>query len=99
MSSHRLLPAEQLGRLAGLELKARSIVDGYLSGMHRSPNRGFSIEFAEHRQYTPGDDLRYLDWKIYGKRDRYYLKQFEEETNFVGYVLLDVSDSMRYRWN
>ncbi len=86
-----------LARLSGLELKARRIVEGYLSGLHRSPHQGFSAEFAEHREYVPGDDLRYMDWKVYGKRDRYYLKQFEEETNFVCHVLVDASPSMHYR--
>jgi uncharacterized protein (DUF58 family) len=65
--------------------------------MHRSPYHGFSIEFAEHREYTPGDDLRYLDWKVLGKTDRYFLKQFEEETNLICYLLLDTSQSMQYR--
>lgn len=97
METSSFLEPETLSRLSGLELKARGIVDGYLSGMHRSPQRGFSVEFAEHREYTPGDDLRYLDWKVYGKRDRHYLKQYEEETNFVCELLVDVSHSMRYR--
>lgn len=97
MSAPGYLPPETLARLSGLELRARTLVDGFLSGLHRSPQRGFSVEFAEHREYVPGDDLRYVDWKVYGKRDRFYLKQFEAETNFVCHVLLDVSDSMRYR--
>ena len=97
MESSSYLNPETLSRLSGLELKARGIVDGYLSGMHRSPKQGFSVEFAEHREYTPGDDLRYVDWKVYGKRDRHYLKQYEEETNFVCELVLDVSDSMRFR--
>ena len=83
--------------LKGLELKARLIVEGYVSGRHKSPFHGFSAEFAEHREYVPGDDLRYVDWKVYGKSDRYYLKQFEEETNFACYLLLDTSESMGYR--
>jgi uncharacterized protein (DUF58 family) len=97
MSDSSFLTSETVSQLAGLELKARQIVDGALSGLHRSPHRGFSVEFAEHREYVPGDDLRYVDWKVYGKRDRYYLKQFEQETNFVCELLLDVSPSMRYR--
>jgi uncharacterized protein (DUF58 family) len=96
MPNQNYLQPETLAKLAGLELKARGIVEGYLAGLHRSPQRGFSVEFAEHREYVPGDDLRYVDWKVYGKRDRVYLKQFEEETNFVCHILLDVSDSMRY---
>jgi len=86
-----------LARLKGLELKARLIVEGYVAGMHRSPYHGFSVEFAEHREYAPGDDLRYVDWKVFAKSDRYYLKQYEEETNFSCYLLLDTSESMRYR--
>lgn len=86
-----------LAQLEGLELKARLIVEGYVSGLHASPYHGFSIEFAEHREYVPGDDLRYVDWKVFGKSDRFYLKQYEEETNFACHVLLDTSDSMRYR--
>lgn len=88
---------ETLARLAGLELQARQIVEGFVTGLHQSPYHGFSIEFAEHREYAPGDDLRYVDWKVFGKTDRYYLKQYEEETNFSCYVLLDTSESMLYR--
>ena len=97
MSDSTFLTPKTVSQLAGLELKARQIVDGALSGLHRSPHRGFSVEFAEHREYVPGDDLRYVDWKVYGKRDRYYVKQFEQETNFVCELLLDVSPSMLYR--
>ena len=79
-----------------MELRARLIVEGYVSGVHRSPYHGFSIEFAEHREYVPGDDLRYVDWKVFGKTDKIYLKQYEEETNLVSYMLLDTSESMRY---
>ena len=86
-----------LAKLAGLELRACSIVDGWLAGRHRSPQKGFSVEFAEHREYTPGDDPRSLDWKVYGKRDRYQVKQYEAETNLACVVLLDVSESMTYR--
>ena len=86
-----------LAKLQGLELRARMIVEGYVSGVHRSPFHGFSIEFAEHREYVPGDDLRYVDWKVFGKTDKYYLKQYEEETNLISYLLLDTSQSMSYR--
>ncbi|MCL6503214.1 MAG: DUF58 domain-containing protein [Pirellulales bacterium] len=86
-----------LAKLQGLELRARRIVEGYVSGLHRSPFHGFSIEFAEHREYVPGDDLRYVDWKVFGRTDKVYLKQYEEETNLITYLLLDVSESMRYR--
>jgi uncharacterized protein (DUF58 family) len=88
---------QTLAKLRGLELRARLIVEGYVSGVHRSPFHGFSIEFAEHREYVPGDDVRYVDWKVYGKTDKYYLKQYEEETNLISYLLLDGSQSMAYR--
>ena len=86
-----------LARLQRQPLRARGIVEGYTSGAHRSPFHGFSIEFAEHREYAPGDNLRYLDWKVFGRTDKYYLKQFEEETNLVCHLLLDTSQSMQYR--
>lgn len=93
----KYLNPRTLAELHGLELKARLIVEGYVSGLHKSPYHGFSIEFAEHREYVPGDDLRYVDWKVFGKSDRFYLKQYEEETNFACYFLLDTSESMRYQ--
>lgn len=96
-STTPLLNPQRLGELEGLELKARLIVEGYLAGAHRSPYHGFSVEFAEHREYVPGDDLRYVDWKVFGKTDRIYLKQFDEETNFSCTVLFDASESMTYR--
>jgi uncharacterized protein (DUF58 family) len=92
-----LLDPQTLARLEGLELRARRIVEGYVAGLHRSPYQGFSNEFAEHREYAPGDDLRYVDWKVFGKTDRFYLKQFEEETNLICYLLLDTSESMQYQ--
>jgi uncharacterized protein (DUF58 family) len=85
-----------LAKVRSLELKARLIVEGYLSGMHKSPYHGFSVEFAQHREYVPGDDIKHLDWKVYGRTGRFYLKQYEEETNLVLWILLDVSESMRY---
>ena len=85
-----------LAKVRGLELQARLVVEGYLSGMHKSPYHGFSVEFAQHREYVPGDDLRHLDWKVYGRTGRFFLKQYEEETNLVCWILLDVSESMRY---
>lgn len=91
------LDPQTLARLEGLQLRARLIVEGYVAGVHRSPFHGFSIEFAEHREYVPGDDLRYLDWKALGRTDKYYLKQFEEETNLVCNLLLDTSESMQYQ--
>jgi uncharacterized protein (DUF58 family) len=96
-SFQNYLDPQTLSRLEGLPLRARRIVEGYISGVHRSPYHGFSIEFAEHREYAPGDDLRYLDWKVFGRTDKFYLKQFEEETNLVCSILLDTSESMCYR--
>ncbi len=93
----KFLDPVALSKLEGLELKARMIVEGYVSGWHKSPYHGFSVEFAEHRDYVPGDDLRYVDWKVFGKSDRYYLKQFDEETNFSCHLLVDTSESMGYR--
>jgi uncharacterized protein (DUF58 family) len=83
-------------RIKNLELRARQVVQGFLSGMHRSPYHGFSVEFTEYRQYTPGDDPRYLDWRLYARSDRYYLKRFEDETNLRCYLLVDLSKSMGY---
>jgi uncharacterized protein (DUF58 family) len=93
----RFLDPAVLARLGTMELKARTVVEGFLAGLHRSPFRGFSVEFAEYRQYLPGDDLSTLDWKIYARSDRHYVKKFEEETNLECHVLLDVSASMGYR--
>ncbi len=93
----KYLDPQTLAKLEGLQLRARMIVEGYVAGLHRSPYQGFSIEFAEHREYSPGDDLRYLDWKVFGRTDKFYLKEFEEETNLVCYLLLDTSESMKYR--
>jgi uncharacterized protein (DUF58 family) len=92
----RFLDPEVLARLGTLELKARTIVEGFLSGLHRSPLKGFSVEFAEYRQYLPGDDLATIDWKVFARTDRYYVKKFEEETNLDCHLLLDVSASMAY---
>ncbi len=80
-----------------MELKARLVVEGFIAGMHKSPYHGFSVEFAEHRQYMPGDDLKYLDWKILGKTDRYFIKRFEEETNLKSYMIIDISRSMNFK--
>jgi uncharacterized protein (DUF58 family) len=85
-----------VARLGTLELKARTVVEGFLSGLHRSPFKGFSVEFAEYRQYIPGDALSTIDWKVYARSDRYYVKKFEEETNLDCQVMLDVSNSMSY---
>jgi uncharacterized protein (DUF58 family) len=85
-----------LAKVRSLELQARLIVEGYLSGMHKSPYHGFSVVFAPRREYVPGDDIKHIDWKVYGRTGRFYLKQYEEETNLVLWLLLDTSESMRY---
>ncbi|HUP88472.1 MAG TPA: DUF58 domain-containing protein [Longimicrobiales bacterium] len=90
------LSPSELAQMGGLEFVARNVVEGFLTGLHRSPHRGFSVEFAEHRMYQPGDDLRYIDWRMFGRSDRYYVKQFEEETNLRTYLLLDTSTSMAW---
>ncbi len=79
-----------------MELRARLVVEGFIAGLHRSPYHGFSVEFAEHRPYMPGDEIRHLDWKIYGRTDRFYIKQYEEETNLKAYLIVDSSSSMGY---
>jgi uncharacterized protein (DUF58 family) len=96
-SSPKSLDPQTLAKLQGLRLRARRIVEGFVAGLHRSPYRGFSVEFAEHREYVPGDDLRYLDWKVFGRTDKFYLKQYEDETNLICYIALDISESMTYR--
>jgi uncharacterized protein (DUF58 family) len=95
VASSQLKPAT-LARLGSLELKARTIVEGFLTGLHRSPFKGFSVEFAEYRQYLPGDDLTTLDWKVFARTDRHFIKKYEEETNLDCHLLLDVSASMGY---
>jgi uncharacterized protein (DUF58 family) len=91
-----LLDPLEVSKLGGLELITEGVVEGFLSGLHRSPRRGFSVEFAEHRMYQPGDELRYVDWKILGRNDRLYVKQFEEETNLRAMVVFDISRSMAW---
>jgi uncharacterized protein (DUF58 family) len=91
-----LLDPEAISRAEMLGMHARFVVEGYMAGEHKSPYRGFSIEFTQHREYVPGDDLRHLDWKVLGRTDRYYLKQYEQETNYVAHILLDGSESMKY---
>ena len=93
----RFLDPAVIARLGTMELKARTVVEGFLSGLHRSPYKGFSVEFAEYRQYLPGDDLSAIDWKVYARSDRHYVKKYEEETNLECHLLLDVSASMAYR--
>jgi uncharacterized protein (DUF58 family) len=94
--SRRFLHPEAIARISRLELRARHIVEGFLAGMHRSPYFGQSVEFLQHREYTWGDDLRYVDWKVWAKQDRFYVKQFEEDTNLRCTLLVDVSGSMHY---
>lgn len=95
-NAHRLLDPEVVQRIARLDLRARHVVEGFLSGMHRSPYFGHSVEFLQHRQYTWGDDIRDVDWKVWAKQDRFYVKQYEEDTNLRATLLVDVSASMGY---
>jgi uncharacterized protein (DUF58 family) len=92
----RYLDPLTLAKVRSLELQARLVVEGYLSGMHKSPYNGFSVEFAQHREYVPGDDIKHVDWKVYGRTGRFYLKQYDEDTNLVCWLVLDISESMRY---
>jgi len=93
---YRYLDPAALHRMGRLSLVARSVVEGFFTGLHRSPYHGFSIEFSEHREYVPGDDLRHLDWRTLARTDRRYVKQYEEETNLKAHILLDISSSMGY---
>jgi len=92
----QFLPPDAVARIARLELQARNVVEGFLSGQHRSPYFGQSIEFAQHREYAPGDDVRRIDWKVWSKTDKYYIKQYEEETNLRTTLVVDVSESMQF---
>jgi uncharacterized protein (DUF58 family) len=94
---YRFLVPEAVGRLRNMNLIARTVVEGFIAGLHRSPHHGFSVEFSDHRQYTPGDNLRDLDWLALARTDKYYIKRYEEETNLRAYLLLDTSGSMGYR--
>lgn len=97
-TDHRkYLQPDTVSKLKGMELRARMVVEGFIAGLHKSPYHGFSVEFAEHRQYMPGDNIRSVDWKVFAKTDKFFIKQFEEETNLKGYLLLDCSASMNYR--
>lgn len=95
----RFLDPRLVRHLGRIEMKARQVVEGFLSGLHTSPYRGFSVEFAEHRSYVPGDDIRHIDWRVYARRERYYIKQYHEETNFVATMLVDASESMTFASN
>ncbi|MFH1853503.1 MAG: DUF58 domain-containing protein [Candidatus Neomarinimicrobiota bacterium] len=96
VDKRKYLEPEMVARLNNMSLRARMVVEGYILGLHKSPYHGFSVEFAEHRAYGPGDEIRHIDWKLYGKTDRYYVKQFEEETNLRTHLILDTSRSMTY---
>ena len=93
----QVLSPEIISRLTNLSLKARFVVEGFIVGLHKSPYHGFSVEFSEHRAYGAGDEIRHIDWKLWGKTDRYFVKQFEEETNLKSYLLIDQSLSMNYQ--
>jgi len=94
--SLKYLQPAVVAQLANMELRARFVVEGFITGLHKSPYHGFSVEFTEHRPYMPGDEIKHIDWKAYGKTDRFYIKQFEEETNLKSYLILDASRSMEY---
>lgn len=92
----KYLDPDVVSKLSTMELRARLVVEGFITGLHKSPYHGFSVEFAEHRQYMPGDEIRRIDWRVYGKTDRFYVKQFEEETNLKSYIAIDSSASMSF---
>jgi uncharacterized protein (DUF58 family) len=94
--SRKVVDPDLLARLSGLSFRAGQIVEGVLTGQHKSPHHGQSVEFAQHREYSPGDEIRHIDWKAFAKSDRYHVKQFEDETNLRAYLLLDTSGSMGY---
>ena len=91
------LHPKDLARLANHQVLAKRVVEGFCSGLHRSPHKGFSVEFKQHRPYVPGDEIRHIDWKVFGKSDRFYIREYEEETNLRCNLLLDASGSMDYR--
>ena len=97
MSLLDLLKPRDLAKIRGLQLFARTVVEGFCTGLHTSPHKGFSVEFKQHRPYVPGDEIRRIDWKVFGRSDRYYIREFEEETNLRCTILLDASGSMRYK--
>ena len=96
LAAAKLNDPQALMSIRNLELRARAVVEGFWSGLHRSPYHGFSVEFTEYRQYTPGDDPRYLDWRVYGRTDRYFIKKYEDETNLRCHLLVDQSRSMEF---
>jgi uncharacterized protein (DUF58 family) len=95
-TGRRFLDPKVLNRIARLEVRARTVVEGFISGLHKSPYQGYSVEFATHREYVPGDEMKHIDWKVWARADRYYVKQYEEETNLRSTLLVDCSRSMRY---
>lgn len=97
--SARFIDPQQLESLGNSAMRARAVVEGVMAGMHRNPNRGSSVEFAEYKEYAPGDEIRHIDWRAFARVDRYYVKQFEDETNVRAYSLLDVSGSMGFGWD
>jgi uncharacterized protein (DUF58 family) len=97
-AAEKYLRPEVIRQVARLDLRAKFIVEGFLAGLHASPLQGFSVEFSEHRKYTPGDDLKDLDWNVYAKTERYYVKKFRAETNLVGYLAMDLSASMAWTY-
>lgn len=94
----RFLDPKTLTKISRLDIIARLVVEGFVTGLHRSPYHGFSVEFAEYREYVPGDDIKHIDWKVYGRSDRYFIKQYEEETNLTSTILVDGSESMAYKY-
>lgn len=99
MAESKYLNTEVLARISNLQMLARAVVEGFILGLHRSPYHGSSVEFSEYRQYTAGEEIKHIDWKVYGKTDRYYVKRFEAETNLACHILLDASGSMSYKSN
>src|SRR5438552_13904298 len=97
-AAEKYLRPEVIRQVSRLDLRAKFIVEGFLAGLHASPFHGFSVEFSEHRKYVPGDDLKDLDWHVFAKTDKYYLKKFEAETNVTGYLVMDLSASMAYTY-
>src|SRR2546430_7164663 len=90
------LTPSDLQRISNLQVFARQVVEGFTTGMHRSPHKGFSVEFKQHRQYVPGDEIRHIDWRVFGRSDRFYIREYEEETNLRATIILDRSGSMEY---
>src|ERR1044071_4079654 len=97
LTQQQLADPKTLSQMARLQLRAERVVEGVISGLHKSPYHGYSVEFAQHREYTPGDEIRYIDWRVAARSDRGYVKEFEEETNLKALLLVDTSESMRYQ--